>query len=135
MKKNSENNYTNEKEVNDEILNNIIEENNKKLNWDKVLPLARYAGEAPPIILDNVIDEENIKINASAVLHKGPSNHMRVLTCYLDKTSGRWIEARRASHPFISVNVTKINPHQNNKKKVIQKSYALWQIVARCALS
>ena len=95
------------------------------LDLDKALPLARYAGEAPPIILDNIIEEENIRINASAVLHKGPSNDMRVLTCYLDRSSGKWVEASRASHPFISINVTKINPHQNNKKESDTKKLCL----------
>ena len=56
-------------------------------------------------------------MNTSAVARSAPSNDLKVITCYLDKASGKWIEARRSSHPFISVNVTKINPQGNNRKE------------------
>ena len=33
----------------------------------------------------------------------------------MDKATGKWIEVRRASHPYIKVNMTKINPHRSNR--------------------
>lgn len=115
MKKNPDNNFIIQKEVDEEILNNLTSWND--LNWEKASPLTRYEGEAPPIILDNIIEEEKISINASAAVGRAPSGDMKVLTCYLDKASGKWIKGRRVSHPYISVNVTKINPHRNNKRE------------------
>ena len=115
MKKNPDNNFRIQKEVDEEILKNLT--SGKDLNWEKASHLTRYEGEAPPIILDNIIEEEKISINASAAVRRAPSSDMKVLTCYLDKASGKWVEARRASHPFISVNITKINPHRNNKRE------------------
>ena len=61
MKKNPKNDYKiDENKENDKILKNLIKENTRDLDWEKALPLSRYAGEAPPIILDNIIEEENI---------------------------------------------------------------------------
>ena len=34
------------------------------------------------------------------------SNHYSVLTAYYDKETKKWYEAKRASHPFILVNMT-----------------------------
>ena len=48
-------------------------------------------------------------------MRKAPSGDMRVLTCYMDKTTGKWVEGRRSSHPYIKVNMTKINPNRGNR--------------------
>ena len=46
-----------------------------------------------------------------------PSNRLSVLTSYYDHKTDKWYEDNRASHPFISVDVTKINPMKRNKCK------------------
>ena len=42
------------------------------------------------------------------------SPNLSVLTSYWDKESERWLEGERASHPFIAVKLTKIDPAKNN---------------------
>ena len=44
-----------------------------------------------------------------------PSSHdLCVLTSYYDPSTHKWLESRRASDPFISVRMTKINPKKSN---------------------
>ena len=44
-----------------------------------------------------------------------PSNNdLSVLTSHYDPSTNKWLESRRASHPFISVRMTKINPRKRN---------------------
>ena len=86
------------------------------LNWSKSLPLTRYEGEAPPIFMDNI--DEVMDINTIGVKTRNlPSQtDLSVLTLHFDPSSGKWLEFKRASHPFISVQMIKIDPRKNNKK-------------------
>ena len=60
-----------------------------ELNWEKAAPYTRYETEAPPIILDNIIESNNLSINAATTRVKGPTSDMRILTCHLDKATGK----------------------------------------------
>ena len=48
-----------------------------------------------------------------------------VLTSHYDSSSGKWLESRRASHPFISVKMTKIDPERNNKNDTMATTLCL----------
>ena len=100
-----------------DILETLIKEEPDIINWNKALPLTRYTNEAPPIILDNIDEVSNINICTSEVKMRNlPSKtDLSVLTSHYDHSSGKWLESRRASHPFISVKMTKIDPERNNK--------------------
>ena len=98
-------------------LDNLINEGQQSLNWDKISPLIRHEGQAPPMIMDNI--EEVINANVIGVKARNlPSrSDLSVLTSYFDPNSRKWLEAKRASHPFISVKMIKINPRRNNKEE------------------
>ena len=104
-------------EANNEILEAMIKEKSKSLNWEKVLPMVRYPNEAPPIILDNIDEVTDMNVcNNEIKLRDVPSTRdLSVLTSHYDSSTGKWLESRRASHPFISVKMTKICPAENNK--------------------
>ena len=95
-----------------------------ELDWNKLAPLMRHEGKAHPIIMDNIneviMDDMTEVINANVIGVKArdlPSaSDLSVLTSYFDHNSKKWLEAKRASHPFISVKMTKINPRKNNKE-------------------
>ena len=96
-------------------------ENSDSINWEKALPMTKYEGKAPPIILDNIEEVilDNIEevgelevCNSEIQLRDHPN--LSVLTSYWDEKSEKWLEAERASHPFIAVKLTKINPKKNN---------------------
>ena len=110
MDNNPENTFTSDKVIDDATMKELVKES--ELNWNKAAEFTRYTTEAPPIILDNVVESEPININTTKTI---PTNNVRVNTCYMDKTTGKWIEVRRASHPYIKVNMTKINPHRSNR--------------------
>ena len=67
--------------------------------------------------MDNI--EEVINANVIGVKARNlPSRtDLSVLTSYFDPNSRKWLEAKRASHPFISVKMTKINPRRDNKEE------------------
>ena len=115
MEKNPYNNFTLQKQLDNGAMEDLID--GDKLNWGKASPITWYETEAPPIILDNIVESNNLSINAATMRIKGPSSDLRILTCHLDKTTGKWVESRRASHPFISVNMTKINPYRGNRSE------------------
>lgn len=112
---NPENNFTIQKQLDEKTMEELAEES--ELSWGKAAPYTRYETEAPPIILDNIVESDNISINAATMRVKGPTSDMRILTCHLDKATGKWVESRRASHPFIKVNMTKINPFKGNRSE------------------
>ena len=85
----------------------------------------RHEGKALPIIMDNVnevvMDDMTKVINTNVIGVKTkdlpPTSDLSVWTSYFDHNSKKWLEAKRASHPFISVKMTKINPKKNNKEE------------------
>ena len=98
---------------NNELLDLLINENCETIDWSKALPMTRYEEEAPPIILDNIEEVEEVNVcNADIQLRDYPN--LSVLTSYWDDEAGKWLESQRASHPFIAVKMTKINPRKNN---------------------
>ena len=114
---NPENEITiNETKDNNKILNDMINEKSESLNWEKALPMTRYPNEAPPIILDNIDEVTDLNVcNSEIKLRDIPSTKdLSVLTSHYDNSTGKWLESRRASHPFISVKMTKIDPAKNN---------------------
>ena len=50
-------------------------------------------------------------------MNNTPSNSFEILTSHWDDETQKWHEATRASHPYITVRLTKINPHQRNKRE------------------
>ena len=86
------------------------------MNWSKAFPMTRYTEDAPPIILNNIeeVTELNVCNNDVKIRDLPSSTGLSVLTSYYDKRSGKWLESRRASHPFIKVKMTKISPENNN---------------------
>ena len=97
MKVNPENKITSQKILDEKTMEELVKE--AELNWVEAAKYTRYESEAPPIIMDNIVESDNISTNAATMRVTGPSNDMRVLTCHLDKTTGKWVESRRASHP------------------------------------
>ena len=116
MKKNPVNNFILQTQLDNKIMEDLTE--GQELNWEKASPLIRYETEAPPIILDNIVESNNANINAATMRVKdSPTGDMRILTCHLDKATGKCVESRRASHPFVKINMTKINPHRGNRSE------------------
>ena len=105
-----------EKDEKNEILDNLINEEQEVLDWSKVSPLIRYEGKPPPIIMDNI--DKIIDINTIGVKTRNlPSQtDLSVLTSQFDPSSRKWLEAKRASHPFISAQMTKIDPRKSNRE-------------------
>ena len=101
---------------NNVILDSLIKEDSDTIDWSKALPMTRYEDKAPPIILDNIEEVEELNVNTSDIqLRDFPSlSDLSVLTSYWDSESGKWLESRRASYPYIAVKMTKINPRNNN---------------------
>ena len=61
-----------------------------------------------------LLEKENI-INTNALRVLPSTTDLSVLTSVFDHSKGKWLESSRASHPFISVRITKIDPTNNNK--------------------
>ena len=59
-------------------------------------------------------ESETIRTNSAR-------NNLSVQTCYMDKATGRWIEVKRGSHPYIKVSMTKINPQRGNRTESATK--------------
>ena len=49
------------------MLQDMIDEGSESINWNKVLPMAKYEGKAPPIILDNI---DEIIVSDENTLHE-----------------------------------------------------------------
>ena len=116
-------------ENNSEEIKSLQDDNSKMLDWTKTLKIARHK-EAPLILLDNTDEVSPSDANTCPIsvdVRVTPSNHYSVLTAYYDKTTGKWHESRRASHPFLSVRVTKIDPNKWNK---LEKYSANLQLMA-----
>ena len=78
----------------------------------------RYTSALPAINLDNIDEITPLEANVCPTdvdVRDSLSNHYSVLTAYYDKETKKWYEAKRASHSFISVNMTKIDPSRRNK--------------------
>ena len=112
---------------NNEILESMIKEDSDTINWNKAFPMTRYINEAPPIILDNIdeVTEINICTNEVKMRNLPSKTDLSVLTSHYDSTTGKWLESRRASHPFISVKMTKISPERNNKDDTLTTTLCL----------
>ena len=67
--------------------------------------------------MEEVIPTEAIACPIGVNIRDSPSNHYSVLTSYLNKETGKWHESRRASHPFLSCHLTKINPDRRSKRE------------------
>ena len=106
----------NETEANNKILDDMIKENSESLDWEKALPMTRCPNKAPPIILDNIdeVTDLNVCNNEIKIRDIPSTKNLSVLTSHYDNSTGKWLESRRASHPFISVKMTQINPAKNN---------------------
>ena len=63
-------------------------------------------------ILDNQSTPDT-QVNALRVLPS--TTDFSVLTSVFDQKAGKWRESSRVTHPFISVEVTKIDPYNRNK--------------------
>ena len=101
---------------NNDILESLIEDQTDTIYWVKALPLTRYTSEAPAIILDNIeeVPEANVCTSDVKVRDLPSSSDLSVLTSHYDPSTHKWLQSRRASHPFISVKMTKINPRKGN---------------------
>ena len=99
-----------------DILDSLIEEDSDNMNWSKAIRMTRYTEEAPPIILNNIeeVTELNVCNNDVKIRDLPSTTGLSVLTSFYDNKIGKWLESRRASHPFIKVKMTKINPEKNN---------------------
>ena len=105
-------------EINDEVLDSLIKDKSETIDWGKACHVTRHTSTSPPINLENINDVEPSEINicpSDVTICDKPSNRLSVLTSYYDHKTDKWYEANRASHPFISVDVTKINPMKRNK--------------------
>ena len=103
-------------EKNNDILNSLLKDHSETINWSKALPLTRYSDEAPAINLENIEEIVEANVCPSEInIRDLPSNNFSVLTSHYDPLTNKWYESRRASHPFISVKMTKINPNKRNK--------------------
>ena len=60
---------------------------------------------------------EEININSAGIKARSiPSTiDLSVLTSVFDHGSGKWLESKRATHPFISVKITRIDPRNQNR--------------------
>ena len=107
-------------EKNNDILESLLEDHSETINWNKALPSIRYSEKAPAIILDNIEEITEANVYPSDVkIRDLPSNHyLSVLTSHYDPTTNKWLESKRASHPFISVKMTKINPKKEINVKI-----------------
>ena len=110
----------NDKATDNDTFKEIIEEiQEPELNWNKIAPLIRHEDDGSPIIMDNVneIVVDEVNTNVLGVLpQNGPStSNLSVLTSYFDHNAQQWLKTKRATHPFISVEMTKINPRNNNR--------------------
>ena len=88
MEKNPDNNFKSERVISEELMEELTRET--ELKWSKAAELTRYRSDAPPIITDNIVESENISTNAAAIRANSLSHNMRVLTCHLDKATGKW---------------------------------------------
>ena len=83
-----------DKNEKNKILDDLINEGQQSLNWNKISPLIRHEGTAPPIIMDNV----NEVINANVIGVKARSlpsiSDLSVLTSYFDPNSRKWLEQK-----------------------------------------
>ena len=61
---------------------------------------------------------EELNINSAGIKARSIpyTTNLSVLTSVFDHGSGKWLESRRATHPFISVKITKIDPRNQNRK-------------------
>ena len=78
----------------------------------------RHPNAPPAINLDNIDEITPLEANICPIdvdVRDTLSNHYYVLTAYWNKETGKWHEVKRENHPFISVNMTKINPNKRNK--------------------
>ena len=100
-------------EANNEVFDSLLEDQSETLDWEKALTLMRYTSTPPAIKLDNIDKIMPLEANICPTevdVRDNPSNHYSVLTSYYDKKTNKWYAAKRASHPLISVNMTKIDP-------------------------
>ena len=96
----------------------LINDDSGFLNWAKAQDLIRYPEYPESINLDRIDKVHPAEVNANPIgvsIRDSPSDHYSVLTSYLDTKTGKWYESKKASHPFLSVHVTKINPDKNNE--------------------
>ena len=80
--------------------------------------MTRYPEYPSGANLDLIDEVHPAEINANPLrvaIRDSPSSHYAVLTSYLDNKTGKWYESKKASHPFLSVHGTKINPDKNNE--------------------
>ena len=105
-------------DTNQELLGKLIEESSETLDWSKAAKLTRYTEQAPSIIINNITEVNPPNINACPLeieIRDSPSNRLDVATSYLDLATQKWHESKRASHPFLEVDVSKINPKKRNE--------------------
>ena len=116
-----------ETEENNKILDDMIKENSDSIDWEKALPLTRCPDKAPPIILDNIDEVTDLNVcNNEIKIRDIPSiTDLSVLTSHYNHSTGKWLESRRASHPFISVKMTQINPADDNKDTSLTSTLCL----------
>ena len=96
---------------NSEIFNSLLNDQSETLDWEKSLKLMRYPNAPPAINLDNIDEIAPLEENICPIdvdVRDSLSNHYSILTAYYNKETGKWYEAKRASHPFISVNKEKL---------------------------
>ena len=96
----------------------MLKDRSDTIDWEKALKLMRYTSALPAINLDNIDEITPLEANVCPTdvdVRDSLSNHYSVLTAYYDKETKKWYEAKRASHSFISVNMTKIDPSRRNK--------------------
>ena len=106
------------KDTNPDLLEELIEKSSEILDWSKAAKLTRYTEKAPSILISNMTEVDPPKIEACPLeieIRDSPSNRLNVMTSYLDLASGKWHESTRASHPFLAVEITKINPKRRNE--------------------
>ena len=125
LENNPGNSFNSEKILDKTTIEGLVKES--ELDWSKAAEFTRYTSEAPPIILDNVLQSETIRTNSV-------KSSVRVQTCYMDKATGRWIEVRRASHPYIKVNMSKINPRTNKAETETKQLCVMADSGAMCTL-
>ena len=72
----------------------------------------------PPNKIENIDEVIPTEVSACPIgvdIRDNLSNHYSVLTAYFNKVTGKWHGSRRASYPYLSVNITKIDPCKRNK--------------------
>ena len=65
--------------------------------------------------VDILEEPVNTKIQANALRVLPSTTDFSVLTSVFDHETGKWRESSRATHPFISVEITRIDPYNRNK--------------------